>query len=123
MDAKKLTKFKKILQDRKEKILTDQKLSLFQESLTLKSEEFVDEGDAATQGVMRDLDCRLMDREYEELHKIDAALERIAIGEYGVCPDCGEDIAEKRLEVQPFAVFCIQHAEQKEAKGRFNKAS
>ncbi len=77
MDVKKLGKFKKILQDRKDKILTDQKLSLFQESLKLKSEEFTDEGDAATQGVIRDLDCRLMDREYEELKKIEAAFERI----------------------------------------------
>jgi len=45
-----------------------------------------------------------------ELQKIDAALQRIAEGEYGYCLECGEEIAPKRLEVDPAASHCIRCA-------------
>ena len=42
-----------------------------------------------------------------QLHKIEAALVRIRTGEYGYCLKCGEDIAEKRLQVDPAALTCM----------------
>ena len=42
-----------------------------------------------------------------DLQRIDAALRRIAEGEYGFCAECGEAIAEKRLAVDPMASLCI----------------
>jgi len=45
-----------------------------------------------------------------ELRRIKAALERIDDGDYGYCIDCGEPIAEKRLEIDPAAAFCIDCA-------------
>ena len=42
-----------------------------------------------------------------DLHRIDAALRRIEDGEYGYCSECGEEIAEKRLAVDPMASLCI----------------
>lgn len=42
-----------------------------------------------------------------ELAKIQAALTRIAEGEYGYCVACGEEIAERRLEIDPAASHCI----------------
>ena len=45
-----------------------------------------------------------------EIRKIDAALQRIEEGEYGYCVECGEEIAEKRLEVNPAASHCIRCA-------------
>ena len=45
-----------------------------------------------------------------EIQKIDAALGRIDEGEYGYCLECGEDIAEKRLSVDPAASHCIKCA-------------
>lgn len=45
-----------------------------------------------------------------EIRKIDAALSRIEEGEYGYCLDCGEEIAEKRLTVDPAASHCINCA-------------
>lgn len=41
-----------------------------------------------------------------ELRRIEAALERLAEGEYGWCVECGEAIEEKRLEVDPAAPRC-----------------
>ncbi len=47
-----------------------------------------------------------------DLQRIDAALRRIEDGEYGYCSDCGEAIAEKRLEADPMASLCIACAGQ-----------
>lgn len=41
-----------------------------------------------------------------EIRRIDAALARIESGEYGDCVQCGNPIAEKRLELLPDTPFC-----------------
>ncbi|MGJ3232994.1 MAG: TraR/DksA family transcriptional regulator [Oceanicaulis sp.] len=45
-------------------------------------------------------------RRAAELRRIDAALNRLAEGEYGCCVECGEAIGEKRLEIDPAAPRC-----------------
>jgi DnaK suppressor protein len=42
-----------------------------------------------------------------KLRLIEAALQRWQQGEYGCCEECGEDIPLKRLEVVPWAAFCV----------------
>lgn len=42
--------------------------------------------------------------------RIRAALERIAQGDFGTCLECGEAIAEKRLEHDPSVTHCINCA-------------
>ena len=39
--------------------------------------------------------------------EIDAALDRIAGGSYGLCVHCETAIPEKRLEIRPFASGCV----------------
>lgn len=51
-----------------------------------------------------------------QLRKIDAALCRIEAGEYGECLECGVFIAEKRLQADPTAAFCIACAEAREQR-------
>ncbi len=46
-----------------------------------------------------------------ELKRIQAAFKRLAEGEYGACVTCGEEIARKRLEVDPATPTCIACAE------------
>jgi RNA polymerase-binding transcription factor DksA len=41
-----------------------------------------------------------------EIRKIEAALQRMASGDYGVCVECGEPISEERLNVVPHAARC-----------------
>ncbi|MGY1771349.1 TraR/DksA family transcriptional regulator [Blastococcus sp. SYSU D00813] len=41
------------------------------------------------------------------IEEIDAALERIAAGTYGVCVQCGTAVPEARLEFRPFAATCV----------------
>ena len=44
------------------------------------------------------------------LREVDAALERVAAGTYGVCENCGRPIGAGRLEVRPTARLCIRCA-------------
>lgn len=44
----------------------------------------------------------------EELARVREALQRIDEGTYGICEDCGEAIAEARLDANPCARRCIE---------------
>jgi DnaK suppressor protein len=46
-----------------------------------------------------------------ELQRIDAALERMAAGDYGDCVNCGEEIAARRLQLDPTTPVCIDCAQ------------
>src|SRR5438046_6563830 len=48
----------------------------------------------------------VVDRRARELQQVNSALEDIEAGRYGVCRDCGGEIAEARLRVMPFATQC-----------------
>jgi DnaK suppressor protein len=43
----------------------------------------------------------------EELVKINAALQRMDSGTYGVCTACGTEIDNRRLKARPFSSKCI----------------
>jgi DnaK suppressor protein len=45
-----------------------------------------------------------------DIQRILAALQRLDEDEYGYCVECGDEIAEKRLAVDPAAAFCINCA-------------
>ncbi len=46
-----------------------------------------------------------------ELQRIEGALARIAEGDYGYCVSCGEEIAARRLALDPAVPICIDCAE------------
>ena len=39
------------------------------------------------------------------------ALDRMDDGSYGLCEECGEEIPVERLEAEPIARMCIEHAQ------------
>ncbi|NNE23589.1 MAG: TraR/DksA family transcriptional regulator [Rhizobiales bacterium] len=47
-----------------------------------------------------------------ELLRIDQAFRRLGDGEYGYCQECGEEIPDKRLEIDPSAVSCVKCADK-----------
>lgn len=49
----------------------------------------------------------LVQQAEQHLAEIDAALERLADGTYGVCLVCGRPIPAERLEVRPTATTCV----------------
>lgn len=52
-----------------------------------------------------------------EIEQIDLALSKLALGEYGICESCGDEIAPKRLEALPWARLCVECARDYEKKG------
>lgn len=47
----------------------------------------------------------------DQLVAVDAAMERIDRGTYGVCDNCDNEIPEARLEANPAATICIDCSE------------
>lgn len=45
-----------------------------------------------------------------EIDAIDAALQRISQGLYGICKSCGDEIQAPRLNAVPYAVTCMSCA-------------
>ena len=67
-----------------------------------------DAGDASVGDLIADLNHTMLDRHVNELREIDAARERLRDGTYGQCIDCGGEIGEERLLVNPTAVRCVR---------------
>jgi DnaK suppressor protein len=49
----------------------------------------------------------VVDTRARQLEEIDRALADIDAGRYGICRDCGEEIARARLKILPFATRCV----------------
>jgi DnaK suppressor protein len=81
--------------------------------------EVADAGDASTATEQADLRNAQIERDVLEVRNIDAALERIENGSYGICTRCGGDIAVARLRANPSAERCIdcQAAYEKQFAG------
>jgi RNA polymerase-binding protein DksA len=59
-----------------------------------------------------DLNFSDIDRDANEIRRIDGALTRLSDGSYGTCIDCDQDIPMARLEAEPTAERCIQCQER-----------
>ena len=64
-------------------------------------------GDTATAMYDRELDEGLEEGARETLAEIDAALQRIEDGTYGICEGCGKPIGAERLNAIPWTRLCI----------------
>ena len=75
----------------------------------LETESYLpDPLDKASYESNRGTALRIRDRESMLIHKIRNSLEDIENGEYGICEECGRDIAIKRLKARPVARRCIR---------------
>lgn len=66
-----------------------------------------DLGDMSANTYSRDVLLNLSETQQQTVRDIDAALERIDSGDYGICVRCEEEIAPRRLDVRPFSRYCI----------------
>ncbi len=102
----KTSKFKDMLLKMREELLQEIAENVKMEKEHLQ-EAIADMYDLADDERERQLSILLCDRDREKLNQIDEALERIENGSYGICEECGCKISEKRLEVMPFARYCV----------------
>jgi len=110
----KFNKIKKSLLEQKELLLTKQQES---NDIDISGDE-VDE----IQGkILANVQAQLSSRNKMKLRSIEIALEKISEGTFGICEECGDEIADKRLSINPLFENCISCAEQLEMNARQNK--
>ena len=106
MKKRDLERFKKLLLEQREQLQGNAKRTLSGD-IHVDPDDFPDEIDTASSEINLQFTGRLREREQGLLGKIDAALAKIEVGEYGECITCGEDIGVKRLKARPVAELCI----------------
>ena len=72
------------------------------------AEQARDAEDDSFSNLIVDLNLAEIDRDADELRRIDGALARLSEGSYGLCEDCGQRIPEARLQAEPTALRCVQ---------------
>ena len=66
-----------------------------------------DSGEESVADLITDIGIATVDRHVTELRAIEAALQRINMGSYATCSDCGTDIGFARLNSNPAAERCV----------------
>ena len=72
--------------------------------------------DRASEETDHALELRTRDRERKLINKINQALERIEMGEYGFCEETGEPISVARLKARPIATLSLEAQERHERR-------
>jgi len=86
-----------------------------------QKDEGMDTYDLASEARDREISHILTDRDREKVAAIDEALSRVADGSYGVCEECGGDIAEARLAALPFTRLCVTCQAEREKEAKMNR--
>lgn len=115
MDPKFTQKLKKIMLGERQRLLNNSSTSRKNE-FAISSEDLADEADLTSVELSQGVVFTLREKEQRTLAEIDNALQRIEEGTYGLCEDCEEPIAVKRLELNPTARLCVKHQEDLEKR-------
>ncbi len=70
--------------------------------------------DVGTENFEQEFSLNLMENDEEKLQVVEAALERISQGVYGLCVECEARIPKMRLNAIPFTPHCIKCASRLE---------
>lgn len=79
---------------------------------SIRIHQVADPVDTTQQAADRDVAVQILDSESVLARRIRSALDRIRDGSYGICQQCEEEIAPKRLKAMPWAELCIACQEQ-----------
>jgi DnaK suppressor protein len=105
--------------------LRTQTLRSVEQDISEGREQHKDDGmdtyDLASDARDQEINVILTDRVREKLLAIDDALGRIDDSSYGVCEECGLDIAEGRLEALPFTRLCVSCQSDRERESKLNR--
>jgi DnaK suppressor protein len=70
-------------------------------------ENAAEDFDRLQQQMNREVAIRNLDRESKLLKEVQAAMNRVEEGTYGICLRCDEEIPEKRMKAVPWAAYCV----------------
>jgi len=112
---------KEFLEKMKNTLLSQQKEILNKSEKDVSIDVSGDETDQIQGNILLQLNKQLAVRDFNKLQLIDSALDRIKNNTYGICEDCEDDIAEKRLVHNPYFLTCISCAESREINQKQRK--
>jgi DnaK suppressor protein len=117
LNKKEMEPYRLLLVDLKQKLIKE--VMLNQEASNESTDgEVLDSADLASDSYDKDLANSLSETERARLVAVEAALERLKGGTYGMCDGCGKPIPLARLKVLPFAKHCVQCQQDEERTGR-----
>ena len=120
MSKKELEKYRRLLEDKKASLSAEiAKTRSAEEETTEESTQ--DIADKAVSSYTREFLYSLTDGERGTLLQIDEAISRVDDTSYGLCANCGQPMAEKRLTAVPWAPYCVDCQELAE-KGMLPQA-
>jgi len=84
----------------------------------IRVEQLPDAFDQVQSIAERELAITQLDQQSQATVEIKAALKRIDKGTYGICEECDEPIAQRRLDAVPFARLCVACQQDFETRDR-----
>jgi DnaK suppressor protein len=102
------SRYHQILLDKRASALA----SLGAKADSLAKAERITEEDQAQYSLEEAVSLRLNGHEYMQLRQIQEALDRLKLGDFGICLACDEPIPAKRLTALPWAKYCVKCQEQ-----------
>jgi RNA polymerase-binding transcription factor DksA len=127
LSAAKLKKFEALIQSELKEstayvddINKDQSIGARESSGDLSSYAY-HQADQGSDTNLMEQTVMMMEQEREKIRALNDALQKIYAGSYGICEMCGENIDVTRLEIIPYAKYCISCMEKMEDKKRKQK--
>ena len=74
-----------------------------------------DAGEESVADMLVELNTMVLSQSIRSLREVEAALQRLDSGHYGLCIDCEEPIPFARLKAYPVSVRCLPHQQAHEA--------
>ena len=115
MPKQAFSEFSALLQAQRQQLLGEvrAKIAASGEGLGFANQSKITDDDAVADANAA-MDVAMAIRESRELQHIEAALQRITDGSYGICTDCGLEIDRARLKAYPAAERCLPCQERNE---------
>jgi DnaK suppressor protein len=79
----------------------------YADSQSLGKDGVPDIGDMSSNSYNQEVLMYLSETQRSRVRDIDAALDRMDKGVYGLCLRCEEEIPARRMEVRPFSRYCV----------------
>jgi RNA polymerase-binding protein DksA len=118
MTSAEMEKFRELLIERR-RVLKGNVANMEDQALKASDQDFsVDHmADHGSDNFEQEFTLGLIENEEEQLREINAALERIDDGSFGLCESCQKPVAKERLRAIPFTRLCIECKRKEEERG------
>ncbi len=106
MEEEELAEIKAHLLQMRDEVLAESERA-YAASQSLGKDGVPDIGDMSSNSYNQEVLMNLSETQRSRVRDIEAALERMNNGDYGLCVRCEEEIPPRRMEVRPFSRYCV----------------